>query len=80
LLVSRENIIFAKEKLQRMEQTIDTYRLTSLEEPSDEILSQLMREAAEEARQRYEAATKKYFQKMRAEAQKIAANGCSEDI
>lgn len=29
-------------------QTIDTYKLTSLEEPSDEILSQLMKEVAEE--------------------------------
>ena len=29
-------------------QTIDTYRLTSLEEPSEEILSQLMKEVAEE--------------------------------
>ncbi|MBR0201999.1 MAG: hypothetical protein IJQ44_06005 [Bacteroidaceae bacterium] len=30
-------------------QTIDNYRLTSLEEPSDEVLAQLMHEAAEEA-------------------------------
>ena len=30
-------------------QTIDNYRLTSMEEPSDEVLAQLMREAAEEA-------------------------------
>ena len=28
---------------------IDTYKLTSMEEPTDEVLSQLMREAAEEA-------------------------------
>ena len=33
-----------------MKQTIDTYKLTSMEEPSDEILSQIMREAAEDAR------------------------------
>jgi len=58
-----------------MEQTIDTYRLTSLEEPSDEILSQLMREAAEEARRTNAEALQKYFQQMRTEAQKIAANG-----
>ena len=29
--------------------SIDTYKLTSMEEPTDEILSQLMREAAEDA-------------------------------
>lgn len=33
-------------------QTIDTYKLTSLEEPSEEILSQLMREVAEEAKRK----------------------------
>jgi len=27
--------------------SIDTYKLTSMEEPTDEVLSQLMREAAE---------------------------------
>ena len=32
-----------------MNPTIDTYRLTSMEEPSDAVLSQLMKEAAEEA-------------------------------
>ena len=45
-------------------QSIDTYRLTSLEEPSDEILSQLMREAAEDARQRNEAADKRFFEEL----------------
>ena len=28
--------------------SIDTYKLTSMEEPTDEVLSQLMREAAEQ--------------------------------
>ena len=32
--------------------SIDTYKLTSTEEPTDEVLSQLMREAAEEAKGR----------------------------
>ena len=36
-------------------QTIDTYRLTSLEEPSEEILSQLMKEVAEEAKRKGDA-------------------------
>lgn len=47
-------------------QTIDTYKLTSLEEPSDEVLSQLMKEAAEEARLKKEAAYKRYFDALRA--------------
>ncbi len=42
-------------------QTIDTYKLTSLEEPSDEILSQLMKEVAEEARRKGEEANRKFF-------------------
>ena len=29
--------------------SIDTYKLTSMEEPTDEVLSQLMREAAQDA-------------------------------
>lgn len=43
-----------------MKQTIDTYKLTSMEEPSDEILSQIMREAAKEARKSNEEATERY--------------------
>ena len=37
--------------------SIDTYKLTSMEEPTDEVLSQLMREAAEEARETNAQAT-----------------------
>lgn len=47
-------------------QTIDTYKLTSLEEPSDEILSQLMREVAEEAKRKGEEANRKFFENMMA--------------
>ena len=54
-------------------QTIDNYRLTSLEEPSDEILAQLMREAAEEAARTNREATTSFFERMRQDAQKIAA-------
>ena len=56
-----------------MKQTIDTYRLTSLEEPTDEILSQLMREAADDAKSSNEEATEKYFNQMMEEAQKAIA-------
>ena len=53
-------------------QTIDNYRLTSLEEPSDEILAQLMHEAAEEAKQKRTEATARFFGQLRQDALKIA--------
>lgn len=46
-------------------QTIDTYRLTSMEEPTDEVLAQLMHEAAMDAKQKGEEAHKKYFDQLR---------------
>ena len=42
-------------------QTIDTYKLTSMEEPSEEILSQLMKEVAEEAKRKGDEANRKFF-------------------
>lgn len=56
-----------------MEQTIDTYKLTSMEEPTDEVLSQLMREAAEDAKKSNEEATLRYFNMMIAEAERVSA-------
>ena len=41
--------------------SIDTYKLTSMEEPTDEVLSQLMKEAAEDARKADAQATERYF-------------------
>lgn len=54
-----------------MKQTIDTYKLTSMEEPTDEVLSQLMREIAEEVKKENEYTTRRYFEKLHADAQKI---------
>ena len=45
------------------EQEMNNYRLTSLEEPSDEMLKQLMHEVAEEARIKNERSHQKLFQK-----------------
>ena len=45
--------------------TIDTYKLTSLEEPSDDVLEQLMREAAEEATQTNREATTRFFEEIK---------------
>ena len=53
-----------------MNPKIDTYRLTSMEEPSDAVLSQLMKEAAEEAKR--EEATTRFFEQMREDARKIS--------
>lgn len=55
-----------------MNPTIDTYRLTSMEEPSDAVLSQLMREAAEDARRTNDEATNRFFEQMLQDAQKIS--------
>ncbi len=46
-------------------QTIDTYKLTSMEEPSDEILAQIMHEAALDAKRKGEEAHKRYFDQLR---------------
>ena len=62
-----------REKNTIMNPTIDTYRLTSMEEPSDAVLSQLMKEAAEEAKRTNEEATTRFFEQMREDAQKISA-------
>ena len=51
--------------------SIDTYKLTSMEEPTDEVLSQLMREAAEEARETNAEETQRYFEELRQAAANI---------
>lgn len=53
--------------------SIDNYKLTSMEEPSDEVLSQLMKEAAEDAKQKRAEATARYFRQLKLESEKIAA-------
>ena len=54
--------------------SIDTYKLTSMDEPSDEVLSQLMREAAEEAARKRAEATAQFFNQLKSDAQKIEAD------
>ena len=46
-------------------QTIDNYRLTSMEEPPDEVLAQLMREAAGEASRTNREATTRFFEEVK---------------
>ena len=52
--------------------SIDNYKLTSMEEPTDEVLSQLMREAAEDAKQKSAEATARFFSQLKHESQKIS--------
>ena len=54
--------------------SIDTYKLTSMEEPTDEVLSQLMREAAEDAKKKRAEAPARFFGQMKRESEKIAAS------
>lgn len=46
-------------------QTIDTYKLTGIEEPSDEMLAQIMHEAALDAKRKGDEAHKRYFAQLR---------------
>lgn len=54
-------------------QTIDNYKLTSLEEPSDQVLAQLMHEAAEDAKRKRAETTARFFGRLRQDAQKVSA-------
>ena len=68
---SRKSTIFARRTKRKKIMSIDTYKLTSMEEPTDEVLSQLMREAAEEARETNAQATQRYFDELRQAAANI---------
>ena len=70
-----ERIVFflslQRQNLKNYNMSIDTYKLTSLEEPTDEILSQLMREAAQDAQKANEQATQRYFEELKQAAAAI---------
>ncbi|MBD5236309.1 MAG: hypothetical protein HDS62_02025 [Bacteroidales bacterium] len=55
------------------EQEMNSYRFTSGQEPSDEMLSQIMKEVAHDAKKRQEQATAAYFSEMRREAEIVKA-------
>ena len=46
------------------EKELNAYRLTSMEEPTDEMLSAIMREVAEEATIRWKATEQRFFQEI----------------
>jgi hypothetical protein len=55
----------AKQNINAMPNDINSYRLTSLEEPPEEYLAQIMREAAEDAEKENQATTQKYFEELK---------------
>ena len=64
--IEKSSIFAVDNYLQTMsEKEINAYRLTSLEEPTDEMLAYIMREVAEEARQTNEEAMKRYFMEIK---------------
>ena len=56
------------------EKEINAYRLTSLEEPTDEMLAYIMREVTEEANQKYDEALERYFNEIKELYQKQYGN------
>jgi hypothetical protein len=56
------------------EKEINAYRLTSLEEPTDEMLAYIMREVAEEAKEKYDTAIERYFNEIKELYQKQYGN------
>lgn len=51
-------------------QEMNSYRLTSMEEPTDEQLTTLMKEVAQEAKQKSEDAHRAFFKQMNEEIRK----------
>lgn len=47
------------------EKEINAYRLTSLEEPTDEMLSYIMKEVAKEAKAKYDKAIEHFFDEIK---------------
>lgn len=71
-----KNVLLQVQQQQKAmsEKEINAYRLTSLEEPTDEMLAYIMREVAEEANQKYDEALKRYFNEINELYQKQYGN------
>ena len=55
------------------ESEMNSYRFNSGQDPTDEMLSQIMREVADDAKRTNEEASKKYFDELRNEANRQQA-------
>ena len=71
-----KNVLLQVQQQQKAmsEKEINAYRLTSLEEPTDEMLAYIMREVAEEANQKYDDALERYFNEINELYQKQYGN------
>ena len=64
--MSFELTIFVINILVMSEKEMNSYRLTSLEEPTDEMLTTLMKEVAEEANKKFFQEIREYIRKQQA--------------
>ena len=62
-----------KNRIDMSDQELNAYRLTSMEEPTDEMLSTIMKEAAEEATTSTNKALADYFKEISAMIQRKVA-------
>ena len=63
----------SEQEMNSSEQEMNSYRFTSGQEPSDEMLAQLMKEVAHDAKVRQDQATAVYFSEMRRNAEILKA-------
>ena len=64
-IIEKSSNFAVENKLQAMsEKEINAYRLTSMEEPTDEMLAYIMHEVAEEANRKYDEAIDRYFKEI----------------
>lgn len=73
-LYFRSNTLDNKQITDMSTEELNAYRLTSLEEPTDEMLSAIMREAAEEAAESNRKAHAQYFASLMAKMQAAVYN------
>ena len=71
LLESEKYRTFAVRNGKKGSMAIDDYRLTNLEEPTEKMLAQVMKEAAEDAREANARATKLFFEEIKQAAASI---------
>ncbi len=68
MLFEKENVSLCKDDTTQFimsEKELNSYRLTIFDEPTDEMLSAIMREAAEEAKNENEEADRKFMEKLK---------------
>ena len=80
MLESEKYRTFAARNGKKGSMAIDDYRLTNLEEPTEKMLAQVMKEAAEDAREANARATKLFFEEIKQAAASIRWWNGQKDI